>query len=150
MSYHGKFVPKNKSKYRGKIDNITYRSLWELAVMKHLDNNPHVKWWNSECTVIPYFSEADQKKRRYFMDFTLCYEDGSVHMWEVKPAAQCQPPKPPQRMTAAAKNNYLNALHTWQTNLCKWKAAKSLCDKKGFTFKIITEKTLRSHFGAKI
>lgn len=149
MSYSGKFIPTNKQKYRGQIDKITYRSLWEKHVMKHLDSNEHVKWWNSECSIIPYFSDVDQKKRRYFMDFTVCYNDGSIHLWEVKPAKETQPPKPPQRMTAKAKARYIGEIQTWQTNLCKWKAAKVLCDKKSWTFKILTEHTLRSKFGMK-
>lgn len=149
MAYSGKFVPTNKHKYRGDPNKITYRSLWELQVCKHLDANPHVLQWGSETVVIPYFSEADQKKRRYFMDFYVKYQDGTVHLWEVKPMKQTQPPKAPSRMTTQAKKRYMDELYTWQTNLSKWKATKKLVDSKGWTFKILTEQTLRSHFGLK-
>lgn len=150
MSYSGKYQPKNKQKYRGDVSKITYRSLWELHLMKYLDMNPHVKYWGSEITVVPYFSKADGKNRRYFMDFTVCYNDGSMHLWEVKPAKQVQQPKPPSRMTAKAKANFQNDIYTWQVNLDKWTATKKLVEKKGWSFKIITEHTLRSKFGMKI
>lgn len=150
MSYSGKYTVKNKQKYRGDISKVTYRSLWELTVMKHLDLNPQVKWWNSECSIIPYFSKADGKNRRYFMDFTVCYLDDSIHLWEVKPASQTQPPKPPGKMTSKAKQNFQDAIYTWQVNLDKWTAAKKIAEKKGWNFKILTEHTLRNRFGMRI
>lgn len=150
MAYGGKYQVKNKSKYRGNAAKVQYRSLWELHVMKWLDANENIKWWQSEETVIPYFSEADQKKRRYFMDFTVCFNDGTIHLWEVKPHKETQPPKPPKRMTSAAKNRYLGEIHTWQTNLSKWTTTKQLCDKKNWVFKILTEHALKKNFGMKV
>lgn len=150
MAYSGKYVVQNKRKYRGKVNDVTYRSLWELQVMKHLDMNPNVSQWNSEEVIVPYFSDADQKNRRYFMDFYVKYHDGTVHLWEVKPAKQTQPPKPPTRMTTQAKKRFAEEIYAWQTNLCKWKATKQLVDKKGWVFKILTEHTLKSHFGLKL
>lgn len=147
MAYKGKFVPRNKEKYRGPVDKITYRSLWERHVMAHLDANPSVKWWSSEQAVIPYTSSADGKRHRYFMDFSLQYVDGTVHMWEVKPAKQVQPPVKPKRLTSATKERYINEIHTYHTNISKWKAAKELCDRKGYSFKILTEDVLRKRFG---
>ena len=149
MAYSGKYVVQNKERYRGKVNDVQYRSLWELQVMKHLDVNPHVKWWSSEETIVPYFSTADQKNRRYFMDFTVCYNDGTMHLWEVKPAKQTQPPKPPSRMTTQAKKRFADEIYTWQVNLDKWKSTKKLVDSKGWTFKILTEHTLKTHFGLK-
>jgi hypothetical protein len=149
MAYSGKFKPVNQLKYRGKVDQIQYRSSWELLVMRHLDKNPHVSWWSSEETVIPYFSEADQKKRRYFMDFTVCYNDGSTHLWEVKPFKQTQPPTQPLKMNIRTKARYMNEIYTFQTNLCKWKAANELCHRKGWVFKIVTEHTMKKFFGLK-
>jgi len=54
MSYKGTFKPKNPSKYNGDANNIIYRSLWELRVMKYLDDHPKVIWWASEELIIPY------------------------------------------------------------------------------------------------
>lgn len=149
MAYKGKFAPKNRNKYRGQVDKVTYRSLWELHVMKHLDANPHIRWWSSEESVIPYVNELDNTRHRYFMDFTVCSNDGIIHLWEVKPAKQTQPPPKPKRLTTATKERYINELRTYRTNISKWKAAKTLCDKKGWVFKILTEDVLRKRFGMK-
>lgn len=148
-TYKGKYFVKNREKYRGRANNVTYRSSWEKYVMEFLDNNPHVKYWNSEETVIHYLSTADstdlgmKKKRRYFMDFTIWFENGDIHLWEVKPECQCRPPKPPHRMTLKAKSRYMQELYTWQVNQDKWKAAVDVCKKKGWTFKLITESALK-------
>ncbi|QIW87127.1 head completion protein [Aeromonas phage Ahp1_CNU-2021] len=142
-AYRGKFLPENKEKYRGSVLNITYRSSWELFVMKMLDNNPEVKQWSSEETIIPYFSNADGKKRRYFMDFTVFWKNGSISLWEVKPEAEVRPPIPPARATVAAKKRFLNQIYTYQVNTDKWKAAVKVCDQKGWRFNIITETTLK-------
>lgn len=142
-SYKGKFLPENKEKYRGSVLKITYRSSWELFIMKMLDMNPMVKWWSSEETIIPYFSNADGKKRRYFMDFTVCWTDGNISLWEVKPAKEVRPPIPPARATTAAKKRFLNEIYTHQVNTDKWKAAVKACDQKGWKFNIITEDTLK-------
>lgn len=150
MAYSGKFLPKNKQKYRGKVEDIVYRSLWERHVMEHLDKNENVKWWSSETTIIPYTSAADGGRHRYFMDFTVCYLDESIHLWEVKPKKQTQPPVKPKKLTATTKTRFEGEVHTWATNLSKWKAAKDLCDKKGWTFKILTEDTLRKYFKMKM
>lgn len=150
MAYKGKYTVKNKGKYRGRIDNVTYRSLWELCVMKYLDANPNIEFWSSEETIIPYISEADGQRHRYNMDFTVKYKDGSMHLWEVKPYKQTQPPEKPKRLTVKSKERYMNEILTFQTNLSKWKAAKALSDKKGWKFKILTEHALKRYFGLKV
>ena len=39
MSYKGKFHPTNRKKYKGDINNIIYRSLWERKFMVYCDEN---------------------------------------------------------------------------------------------------------------
>ncbi|ADM80172.1 head completion-like protein [Aeromonas phage phiAS5] len=142
-TYKGKYTPEDKAKYRGDASKITYRSSWELFIMRMLDKNPEVKWWSSEETVIPYFSNADGKKRRYFMDFTVCWKNGSISLWEVKPRKETVAPIPPTRNTAAAKKRFMNEIYTYQVNLDKWQTASKICDQKGWRFNIITEDTLK-------
>ena len=91
QTYKGSFVPENIQKYKGDPRKITYRSSWERYVMKWLDKNPHVKRWNSECIVIPYFCNADGKRRRYYMDFYVEMENGTTYLWEVKPLKETMP-----------------------------------------------------------
>ena len=89
MSNKGRFRPKNPQKYKGDVNNIIYRSTWEIKVMNYLDDNPNVIWWGSEEFAIPYFSPVDRKKHRYFPDFIakMRKSDGSVmtYVIEVKP-----------------------------------------------------------------
>ena len=69
MSYKGKYRPTNKRKYKGDVNSIVYRSLWERKFMVYLDTNPDITEWGSEEIVIPYVSPLDGKRHRYFPDF---------------------------------------------------------------------------------
>lgn len=138
-AHKGQYFVKNPEKYKGDYRKVTYRSSWEKYIMELLDNHPDVKYWNSESVVIPYFSNADGKKRRYFMDMYIQWIDGSVSLWEVKPIKETQPPIPPPRNTLKAKNAYIQAVYTWQVNNDKWETTVALCKKKGWKFNIITE-----------
>lgn len=149
MAYSGKYVVKNKSKYRGHVDKVTYRSNWEKFYFQWLDNNPKIKYWNSEEMVIPYFSNADGKKRRYFMDVWFKTVDGNEFMIEIKPKKETVPPKPPAQLTAGAKKRFQNEVYTWSVNSDKWRAAKALADKRKMTFRLLTEDGLRK-LGMKI
>lgn len=143
MAYKGTYQPVNKEKYKGDWSKITYRSSWEGFLMKWCDTNPNVKRWNSEEVVIPYFSNADGKKRRYFMDFYVEMQDGSVYLLEVKPKKETQPPRKPVRNTAKAKQTFASELYTYTVNIDKWKAASKLCEQRNWTFRIVTEDSLK-------
>ncbi|AHY25130.1 head closure [Pectobacterium bacteriophage PM2] len=111
--------------------------------MKWLDNHPQVVQWNSEEVVIPYFSNADGKKRRYFMDFWAKFETGQQFFFEVKPYKETQAPKPPATMTTAAKKRFINETYTWSVNNDKWAAAQKTAEKMGIIFRLITENSLK-------
>lgn len=144
MAYHGKFYPKNKTKYKGRIDLIEYRSSWELTVMRWLDENPTVVKWSSEEVIIPYTSTADNdKKRRYFMDFWVKFENGTEYIWEIKPYKETQEPVPPNKNTQKARMRFLKELYTYRVNQDKWNAAALYAHKNGWKFKILTEHGLR-------
>lgn len=143
MAYSGKFVPKNLDKYKGNWQKITYRSTWEQYMMRWLDNHPDVVKWNSEEVVIPYFCNADGKKRRYFMDFWARFKDGQEFLFEVKPAKETKPPVRPAQMTTAAKKRFMNEYYTWSVNSDKWKAALALAEKHNIKFRLITEHSLK-------
>ena len=44
MVYSGRYIVKNKTKYKGDFNNVIYRSLWERAVFGWCDNNPKIKY----------------------------------------------------------------------------------------------------------
>jgi hypothetical protein len=141
MSYKGTFKPKNPTKYNGNANNIIYRSLWELRVMKYLDDHPEVIWWASEELIIPYYSPIDNKKHRYFPDFVakMKRKDGTVMTYVIEVKPEIQTKKPEQKRKT---KKYIQESMTYIVNQCKWKAATEFCKDHGWEFKIITEKHL--------
>lgn len=144
--YHqGKFLPENVEKYKGDYRNITYRSNWEKQLLIWLDNNPNIKWYNSEDVVIRYLCRTDNTYHRYFMDFAFETTAGTKFLVEVKPFAQTQRPVEPKRKT----KSYHNAMNTYLKNISKWEAAREFALKNDYEFRIWTENYLRK-IGLKI
>ena len=141
MSYKGTFKPKNPTKYNGNANNIIYRSLWELRVMKYLDDHPEVIWWASEELIIPYYNPIDNKKHRYFPDFVakMKRKDGTVMTYVIEVKPEIQTKKPEQKRQT---KKYIQESMTYIVNQSKWKAATEFCKDNGWEFKIITEKHL--------
>ena len=90
MSYKGKYHPTKREKYRGDVNNIIYRSLWERSFMKYCDDNPDVVEWGSEEIVVPYISPIDGKRHRYFPDFYVKTSKGDKFLVEIKPKSPDQ------------------------------------------------------------
>ena len=135
----GYFKPNDPNKYVGDLDDIVYRSSWELAVMRYLDSNSSVIQWASEWPVIPYRSIVTGRKHRYFPDFWVkkIGQDGtkSIVIIEVKPHYQTVEPKKSNKLT----KRYLTEVKTWATNTSKWSAAREYCADRGWEFQILTE-----------
>ena len=130
-------------KYKGDPTQIIYRSLWERKFMQWCDKNENVLEWGSEEIIIPYISPVDNRVHRYFPDFYIrarTRNDGiKKFVIEVKPKAQCSPPKPQRRKT----RKFLNEVKTYAVNDAKWKAAQEYCKDRRMTFMILTEKELK-------
>lgn len=144
-TYKGKYRVLNEEKYKGDKTNVIYRSQWEYQALKFLDKNKNVKWFNSEEVVIPYKSPIDGKMHRYFVDLAFENMNGDVVLIEIKPYGQTQKPKPQKRKT----RQYLNKVKTYLINRAKWNAAEYWCKKRGYKFRIWTERELRK-FGLTI
>lgn len=145
-SHKGKFIPRNPDKYMGNTSNIIYRSGLELRFFNYCDLNRSIVQWASEELSVPYVSPIDKKVHRYFPDVIIKKktEDGKykVDMIEIKPSVQTRAPVPPKRRGKKAHKHFLQESMAWEINKAKWKAAKQYCDKKGWDFKIITDKAL--------
>ena len=141
MAYKGKFIPKNRSKYKGNSANITYRSSWEQTFMRYCDKRKDIVEWSSEEIVIPYLCPTDRKKHRYFPDFYVKMKNikgqTKEYIIEVKPLKETKPPK-----KKSHSRQYLYEMFTYTKNQAKWEAAKLFCSKRNWEFKVITEKTL--------
>jgi len=138
----GIFKPKNPKKYKGSLNEIVYRSSWELKYMMELDNNPKILLWGSETIIIPYRSPVDNKIHRYFVDFIVTEintkGEKEISLIEIKPYKQTQQPKKRDKIT----KRYLTEVATWGVNKAKWDAAETFCAARGWKFKIYTEKSL--------
>lgn len=141
----GKFHPQNPQKYKGNVNNIIYRSSWELKFMQWCDRNENILEYGSEEFWIPYISPVDNRVHRYFPDFIIKVKENSGntknYVVEVKPQRQTVPPKQKSRVT----KSYLYEAQTYAVNQAKWKAAEEWCADRLLNFMIITEKELFSY-----
>lgn len=139
----GIFTPENPQKYAGDATNIVFRSSWERKFMNWCDQNESVTMWCSEEIVIPYYSRADGKMRRYFTDFMIKYigtgGKEKVALIEVKPEAQTLAPIAKR---GKKQKTLMNETYNFMVNTDKWEAAKEFAAKNGMEFIVITEKQL--------
>jgi len=138
MAYSGKYRP-NINKYKGDASKVTYRSHWEKLCFMWCDNNPSVKHWSSEETVVPYLWEIDKKMHRYFVDLKITFNDGKTILVEIKPDKETVPPKRPDK-----SKRYIGEAMTYVKNMNKWEAASKYAKDRGWDFQIWTENTLKS------
>jgi hypothetical protein len=138
----GLFKPKNPQKYIGDINQIVFRSSWELRAFKWADETESILEWSSEPFPIKYFDHSTNKVRRYFPDLFLKIKnkEGVIESYivEIKPEKQTMPPKRGKKRTST----YLNEVATYEKNISKWNQAKQFCESNNILFKVITEKQL--------
>lgn len=137
----GLFIPKYPEKFVGNLKRINYKSSWEHKFMIWCDNNPSVIKWGSETFPIHYYSQADQKYRRYYIDFIIEVkkQNNEIETWfvEIKPSSQVKVPRKTNN-----QKRYLKECYDYQVNCDKWKAAEEFAKKNNCKFIIITEKDL--------
>lgn len=143
MKYkQGKFKPNNPKKYKGDINNIYWRSSWELKAMHKFDLSSDVVWWSSEEIAIPYLSPIDNKMHRYFVDMVVCMKCSDkqerIFLIEIKPKSQTKPPERGKKQN----RTYIKEVATWGVNKAKWEAAEAYAKSKGYIFQKLTEKEL--------
>lgn len=136
--YSGRFRPKNIEKYEGDYNNVKYRSSWERAVLKWLDQNPSVIKYSSEEVIVPYRCKTDNQIHRYFVDLKIEFKTGQIYLIEIKPKKQTVEPKARQQKTRA----YITEVMTYVKNQSKWDAASAYCKDRGWIFEVWTEQTL--------
>jgi len=140
--YQGKFKAKNKKKYSGNIDEIYYRSSWELSIMLWCDSNQNIIKWSSEELVIPYLCPTDNRIHRYFVDFRITFSDNKTYLVELKPKKYTTPPKQKTQQKRHRKT-YITEVLTFVKNQAKWKAAEAYATGVGEVFQVWTEDTLK-------
>ncbi len=139
MAHSGKYKPRYPEKYRGDVENIVFRSSWELKFFRDCDLNPNVIEWASEEIAIPYKKPGSKKPggiHKYYPDVYMLVQnregDLTRYLIEIKPHKEA---------ALSSKSSLYDKLAI-VINEAKWKAAVSFCDKYGFVFKVVTEKTM--------
>jgi len=138
MAYSGPYKVKNREKYEGDPDTITYRSGWEMYAFKWCDDSKSIKKWSSEEVVVPYIYDVDKRRHRYYTDLKITFTNGRTILVEIKPAKQTIKPKFPGKRT----KHYIVEAHTYIKNQNKWDAAKLYAENRGWQFEIWTEHDL--------
>lgn len=140
--YKGRYKVRNAKKYRGDLNEVVYRSSWELKFMKWCDMNPSVLEWGSETVIIPYRSPVDSKVHRYFVDFYIKVRNKNgetcKYLVEIKPEKFTKPPEVPAKKT----RKFIEEVFQYGTNQAKWKAANEFCEDRGMKFLVLTENDL--------
>lgn len=139
----GFYRPANPQKYVGDVNQIVYRSSYELKLFRYCDLNESVLEWGSEEMWIKYFNPVTERFHRYFPDAYMKIKEVSgeckQYIVEVKPQRQTVQPNPtPKKKT----KTWLNEMKTYETNKAKWSAAEKFCSDNGMNFMLITESEL--------
>jgi hypothetical protein len=92
-----------------------YRSAFECEVYECLEAWDMVRAYDVEPFKVPYF--FDGGTHEYNPDLSIQFTDGTIEVWEIKPAKQ----------TALPRND------------AKWNACNAYCKTRGWEFKVITE-----------
>lgn len=131
----GFYQVRNAEKYVGK-GAPRYRSGWEHAFMRFLDNNDHVMQWASESISIPYRNPLTGKQSVYIPDFLITYRTRNNTMMaelvEIKPKKQSV-----VESKASSRDRAIVAV-----NYAKWDAATKWAKRNGLKFRVITEDDL--------
>jgi hypothetical protein len=128
----GAYVVINKKKYVGK-GTPRYRSGWELAFMRFLDNNDNILQWASESISIPYRNPITGKQSIYIPDFLITYRNRNNQM-----IAEVIEIKPKKQSIVESKMK-ANERAVVAVNYAKWDSATKWCRKQGLLFRVITE-----------
>lgn len=140
--YKGRYRVRNPIKYQGNLNDIVYRSSWELKFMKWCDTTPSVLEWGSETVIIPYKSPVDMRMHRYFVDFyiKILNKNGEKikYLIEIKPEKFTKPPAIPKKKT----KKFIEEVFQYGVNQAKWKTANEFCENRGMKFLVLTENDL--------
>jgi hypothetical protein len=157
----GNYIPKNKDKVikLNTQGGVYFRSSWEKKIMYWLDMKSEITKWGAECLQIPYqmthFDNGDTKVKSHIYHVDFYYEmriNGELKqiVAEVKPMKEYKMVQAlnegrlevPDKGTKKLKNFEYDLKMAYK-NKQKWETVIEWCNKKGYTFIIITEDHLK-------
>lgn len=128
MKQARKIKPSKKGSFRGYLPSrkcdemVSWESLLEKDFIKILDFDPSIEKIQSQPKKIDYRYKG--KLHKYFPDFLAVTKDKHTFLFEVKPEDKLDDEK----------------------NKVKFEVGKIFCEKKGWKFKVVTEKDIRKGF----
>jgi len=145
-NYHqGKYKLINPSKCINGTNEVRFLSSYERYVWEWCDKKENVLRWGVETVVVPYYSSVKGRKARYLVDLYIEFRDknGDIKkaLCEVKPSAQC---KPPRATSNKKRTTIIEEQTTWVTNTEKWTAAEKYAKDRGWEWMILTENEIFS------
>lgn len=154
MYSQGTYHVKNRKKCKMPGGIVNYKSSYEAKFCYELDiKRKNVVSWSYETLTITYQSPIDKKLHRYYMDFIFDVRkmNGQIQKYlvEIKPEAEKKAIDlyeskgiTIQKHGNMKTSSWLFKQKAFLTNVAKWRAAKRYADKKGYIFKVVTEKDL--------
>ena len=138
----GPYTVKNAAKYVGK-GVPRYRSGWELAFMRFLDNNDNVMQWASESIQIPYRNPITGKQSIYVPDFLITYRTRQNTL-----IAEVVEIKPKKQSVIESKMSNRDRMVV-AINYAKWDSATKWCARNGLKFRVLTEEDMFRNGGGR-
>lgn len=139
----GTFIPSNPEKYIGDVNQIYFRSGWELEYYQFCDRTPEIIKYSVESVHVQYINPIDKKPHRYFIDvyMEISRPDGSHTKWliEIKPEKYTIFPKRPKKETKSSMRNYTRDYNTTLINIEKFRAAKYYSKQLGASFGVVSK-----------
>jgi len=145
------YVPRNPQKYLGtNITRIELKSSWERSFALFLDNSPSVLGWTYEAlptktlheSGIAYLNPFTGRQTIYKPDFFVVYVDRNnrkhAEVIEIKPLDEVPPALGGTRTRTVTKLKEARQI----LNAAKFAAAVEHCAKRGWQFRVVTEREL--------
>ena len=145
------FIPQNPNKYLGNnLQRIELKSSWERSFALFLDNSPAVLGWAYEAlptktlheSGIAYLNPFTGRQTIYRPDFFVIYVDRDnkkhAEVIEIKPIDEVPPAISGIHTKTLTKLKEARQI----LNAAKFAAAVEHCVKRGWRFRIVTEKEL--------
>ncbi len=141
---HQLYIPSNIEKYKGNVP-IVMRSGLEKRFANWCDKTNGVIWWSSETLAIPYYNPIKKRRATYYPDFIVKINtiDGEhIMVVEIKHEKETRIPAPAHTRSVKGKKYLLREQVTYIINDAKWNACIKYCERHGYEFSVVTNKTI--------
>ena len=123
-----KFFLHNPERYIGNINDVMYSDKRMLHLFTICDRSRVVSKWSIERAVIHFLNPKTKDMDTFHPDLMIKYMHNGKEVTEVLDI----------RSVDQSNKSHREALRD-PVNIAKWEAAKSLCEKNGIVFKVVSD-----------